>query len=107
MPDHRRIHLLGCGVSAGIAAVFNAPLGGWFLAMEVIVPDWRPWTVLSTLVATTSASWVTQEGFGSAHLFAHATIAHWNGSLMTLISIGFIRLMDGVDAYSRQLLQNP
>ena len=46
-------------------------------------------------------------GFGSAHLFAHATIAHWNGSLMTLISIGFIRLMDGVDAYSRQLLQNP
>ncbi|MHB8225977.1 chloride channel protein [Acidithiobacillus sp.] len=62
MPDHRRIHLLGCGVGAGIAAVFNAPLGGWFLAMEVIVPDWRPWTVLSTLVATASASWVTQEG---------------------------------------------
>ncbi|AEM49218.1 Cl- channel voltage-gated family protein [Acidithiobacillus ferrivorans SS3] len=82
VPDHRRIHLLGCGVGAGIAAVFNAPLGGWFLAMEVIVPDWRPWTVLSTLVATVSASWVTQEVFGSGHLLAHAYISHWNGSLM-------------------------
>ena len=26
---------------------------------------------------------------------------------MALMSLGFIRLMDGVDAYSRQLLQNP
>ena len=118
VPDHRRIHLLGCGVGAGIAAVFNAPLGGWFLAMEVIVPDWRPWTVLSTLVATASASWVTQEVFGSGHLFAHAHISHWNGSLMlptfavvgslmALMSLGFIRLMDRVDAYSRKQLQNP
>ena len=118
VPDYRRIHLLGCGVGAGIAAVFNAPLGGWFLAMEVIVPDWRPWTVLSTLVATASASWVTQEVFGNDHLFVHASITHWNGNLMlptfamvgsfmALLSIGFIQLMDGVDAYSRQLLQNP
>ena len=88
-----------------------------FLAMEVIVRDWRPWTVLFTLVATASASGVTQEVFGSAHLFAHASISYWNGSLMlptfavvgglmALMSIGFVRLMDSVDTYSQQLLLN-
>lgn len=32
--------LVACGAAAGIAATFNAPIGGVFFAMEVILEDW-------------------------------------------------------------------
>lgn len=32
--------LVACGAAAGIAATFNAPIGGVFFAMEVILGDW-------------------------------------------------------------------
>jgi CIC family chloride channel protein len=34
-----RLLLLGCGVSSGIAAAFNAPIAGVLFAMEVILPE--------------------------------------------------------------------
>ncbi len=118
MPAHRRIHLLGCGVGAGIAAVFNAPLGGWFLAMEIIVPDWRPWTILSTLVATIGASQVTELVFGNFHLLPNVTSALVNraaelplfvilGAVNAIAAILFIGSLSIVTQYSEKLLLNP
>ncbi|MBU2762813.1 chloride channel protein [Acidithiobacillus caldus] len=88
LPTHRRVHLLGCGIGAGIAAVFNAPLGGWFLAMEVILPDWRPWTILSTLVATIVASQVTVMVFGNFHLLPTVISTPVNQTMPLLIFAG-------------------
>ncbi|MDR7926663.1 chloride channel protein [Acidithiobacillus thiooxidans] len=118
MSDSRRIHLVGCGVGAGIAAVFNAPLGGWFFAMEVIVPDWRPWTVLSTLVATVSATWITETGLGNFHILAYVPTPTLSGSLMLpafallgivagLMSFLFIQLLTWTGQTSKHYLPNP
>jgi CIC family chloride channel protein len=38
--DHLKT-LVGCGAAAGIAATFNAPIGGVFFAMEVILGSWN------------------------------------------------------------------
>lgn len=118
MSDNRRIHLVGCGVGAGIAAVFNAPLGGWFFAMEIIVPDWRPWTVLSTLVATVSATWITEIGLGNFHLLAHVKTLSLGGSLILpvfallgivvgLLSMLFIHSLSWTGVASARLIPNP
>ncbi|MBN2679490.1 chloride channel protein [Acidithiobacillus montserratensis] len=118
MSDKRRIHLVGCGVGAGIAAVFNAPLGGWFFAMEVIVPDWRPWTVLSTLVATVSATWITETGLGNFHLLAYVPTKAISGSLTLpvfavlgiltgIMSFLFIQMLTWTGQISKQYLPNP
>ncbi|MBU2753388.1 chloride channel protein [Acidithiobacillus sp. CV18-2] len=118
MPAHRRIHLLGCGVGAGIAAVFNAPLGGWFLAMEIIVPDWRPWTILSTLIATIGASQITELVFGNFHLLPAVTSTLVNkaadlplfvilGAINALAAILFIAALTAITQYSEIFLRNP
>jgi len=95
IPTHRRIHLLGCGVGAGIAAVFNAPLGGWFLAMEIIVPDWRPWTILSTLIATISASQITELFFGNFHLLPMVPAALINQAMQLPLFVALAALNAG------------
>ncbi len=116
--DNRRIHLVGCGVGAGIAAVFNAPLGAWFFAMEIIVPDWRPWTVLSTLTATIAATWVTKFGLGDFHLLAYVPAEIPSGSLTLVIFVLlgivvgllgalFIFLLTWTGQFSKQHFPNP
>lgn len=47
--SERRRLLLGCGSAAGMAAAFNAPLGGIIFALEVILGDFNI-TVFSPLV---------------------------------------------------------
>lgn len=48
--------LVGCGAAGGIAAVFNAPIGGVFFALEVLLGDFSAQTfapiVISSVVAT-------------------------------------------------------
>ncbi|MEY2341307.1 chloride channel protein [Acidithiobacillus sp. IBUN Pt1247-S3] len=118
MPAPRRIHLLGCGVGAGIAAVFNAPLGGWFLAMEIIVPDWRPWTILSTLVATITASQISEFVFGNFHLLPAVTSVLASkaidlpffvilGAINALAAVLFIASLGAITQYSEKFLGNP
>ncbi len=100
--------LLGCGFSAGIAASFNAPLGGVFMAVELVVPEFSTHAFIP-LVASTVV------GVTLAHLFlgSQATFqlppfslhSPWElvayaalGVLCGLAAVAFIRLIEWSNA---------
>jgi CIC family chloride channel protein len=58
------ITILGCGVAAGVAASFNAPIAGVFFALEVVI------------------------GHYSLHAFAPVVIASVLGTIVTRVHIG-------------------
>ncbi|EMR03066.1 chloride channel protein [Cesiribacter andamanensis] len=46
-----RTLLIGCGVAAGISAVYNAPMGGFIFALETILPEFTPTLLIPLLVS--------------------------------------------------------
>jgi len=52
--------LVACGVAGGISATFNAPLGGVFFAMEVILGRYGPRDFASIVMASVMSGFVTQ-----------------------------------------------
>ncbi len=56
--------LIGAGVAAGIAAVFNAPIGGMFFAIEVILRNYELASFTPIAVAAVVASVISQSVLG-------------------------------------------
>jgi CIC family chloride channel protein len=57
--------LIASGVAAGIAAVFNAPIGGVFFAIEVILRNYDVASFTPIVVAAVVASVIAQAALGS------------------------------------------
>ncbi len=56
--------LIGAGVAAGIAAVFNSPIGGVFFAIEVILRNYEIASLTPILVAAVVSSVIAQAALG-------------------------------------------
>lgn len=52
--------LIGCGAAAGIAGVFNAPIGGVFLALELLLRDFAVKSFGPIVLAAVTASLTSQ-----------------------------------------------
>jgi CIC family chloride channel protein len=60
IPKDRVATLIGCGAAGGIAGVFNAPIGGVFLALELILRDFAVKTFAPVVIAAVVASVTSQ-----------------------------------------------
>jgi H+/Cl- antiporter ClcA/CBS domain-containing protein len=73
--DERKT-LLVSGAAAGMAATFNAPLASLVLAVELLLFEWRPRSVVPVAAAVSVASIVRQPLLGTGALFPAAGELH-------------------------------
>ncbi|HEV2427503.1 MAG TPA: chloride channel protein [Acidimicrobiales bacterium] len=104
-PAQRRL-LVACGGGAGLAAVYNVPLGGAIFTAEVLVGSFALPVVLPalacSLIATVTA-WLTLP-HGTTypdvpHFALHATLVVWSvpaGVLIGLVSLVYVRVIGWV-----------
>ncbi|HEX7368876.1 MAG TPA: chloride channel protein [Rhodanobacteraceae bacterium] len=83
--------LLAAGAAAGMAAVFGAPVASVAMAVELLLFELRPRSLIPVALATVTATGVRYATFGSAAVFAMPNIAEPGGwALGAFILLGLI-----------------
>jgi CIC family chloride channel protein len=60
---------VACGVAAGVAAAYQAPIAGAFFSLEIVLGEWR-WPDLLPIMLASSTSWLaTSQLVGTGPLF--------------------------------------
>ncbi len=116
--DQRRLKtLVGCGAAAGIAATFNAPVGGALFAVEVILGDFGVAQFSPIVISSVAATVVSHRylgdfpafevpGYsleGGFELFAYAAL----GILAGLMALVFIRSLYGLEDLFDKIRMHP
>ncbi len=116
--DEKQIRtLIGCGVAAGIAASFNAPIAGVMFALEVILADYAVTTFTPIVLASVIGTVISRAHFGDMPTFAipeFRLVSAWEipayillGVLCGLISAVIIRMMPRARAWFARYVPLP
>ena len=86
--DERKI-LLVSGAAGGMAATFNSPLASILLAVELLLFEWRPRSLVPVTAAVVVATMVRQVILGGDAVFpvaVHVTQMHWKIDVLALVT---------------------
>jgi CIC family chloride channel protein len=107
LPEWQRRLLVACGAGAGMAAVYNVPLGGALFALEVLLgtltlPLVLP--ALATSLIATAVAWIalpTHPTYAIPSYSVHGSQIVWAiviGPIAGLAAVAYIRLIAGAHA---------
>ncbi|HYK37382.1 chloride channel protein [Alloacidobacterium sp.] len=75
LSDAERTTLLVAGAAAGMTGVFSTPLAATLLAVELLLFEWRPRSLVPVAIAATTAGVLRHHLLGNGPLFPMAQIA--------------------------------
>lgn len=98
--------LLGCGMAAGVAASFNAPIAGVFFALEVVTGNYALRAFAPVVIASVTGTIVSRAYFGDYPAFIlppHEIGSFWEfpafamlGVLSAVVAMAFVWSIDAV-----------
>ena len=104
--------LLAAGAAGGMTAIFGSPVAAVVLAVELLLFELRPRSLIPVALATVAAAGVRYATVGSGPVFPMPTVAEPGlgalsvyvllGALMGLVSVGLTRIVYGIeDAFEK------
>ena len=90
LKDRQRIVVVGCGASAAIAAIFNAPATGIMFTMEAVIGEWTQVNLIPIAIASVVGTEVSRILQGNQIPFAHHSITVHYADLIACVGLSLL-----------------